>query len=453
MTGQGRVVVVGGGLAGTSAALDLADRGWDVTLLEGRPRLGGAAYSFLRDGSVVDTGQHVLLRCYRDYRALLERMGVADLAPLQDRMDLPVLRPGASPLRLRRTRSVVPPLHLAPALLGYRALSPLERARAARTMTALRRVDPDDPAVDRQTFGGWLRAHGERDRSLARLWGVFAVAALNVSVDEASLALAARVFRTALLERPDAGDIGVLSASLSRLHDTAARAQLDASGVRYRTGERVRMLVPTPDGFSVRTATGQTIADAVVLAVPHRQAADLVPPAACPDRHRWHWLGFSPIVNVHVRYDRPVSSVRFAAVLDSPVQWLFDRTEVVGGPGQYLVVSLSGADVAVGEPAERLLDVHLAALSALLPAARTATVLDSFVTREPHATFRQVAGTAALRPPTRTALPGLVLAGAWTGTGWPDTMEGAVRSGHAAARELGLPGRADRRTLSRAVVR
>jgi uncharacterized protein with NAD-binding domain and iron-sulfur cluster len=125
------------------------------------------------------------------------------------------------------------------------------------------------------------------------------------------------------------------------------------------------------------------------------------------------------------------------------VPWFFDRTAAAGCPGQYLTVSISGADAAVEQPAERLLEQHLSALAQLFPAARTARVLDAFVTREPRATFRQRAGTAVLRPPARTALPGLVLAGAWTATGWPDTLEGAVRSGHLAADCLGSP---DRRT-------
>jgi len=204
-----------------------------------------------------------------------------------------------------------------------------------------------------------------------------------------------------------------------------------------RTRERVAGIARDGDCYLVRTAGAEVEADAVVVAVPHRHAAGILPEQACPDRDRWAGLGSSPIVNVHVRYDRPVTGLRFAAAPYSPVQWIFDRTEIAGCGGQYLALSLSAADDAVGQSAEQLLEAHLPALAELLPAARTARVVDSFVTREPHATFRQRAGSAALRPAAATRWPGVALAGAWTGTGWPDTLEGAVRSGREAARVVG----------------
>ena len=187
------------------------------------------------------------------------------------------------------------------------------------------------------------------------------------------------------------------------------------------------------------------LADAVVLAVPHEAAARLVPPGALPAATvaGWAGLGASPIVNVHVIYDRPVMDLPFAAAVDSPVQWVFDRTRISGlaqGPSssraQYLAISLSAADEYVDVPAATLREQFVPALAELFPAAREAQVTEFFVTRERRATFRQAPGTARLRPRAGTQLPGLVLAGAWTDTGWPDTMESAVRSGLAAAIEL-----------------
>jgi uncharacterized protein with NAD-binding domain and iron-sulfur cluster len=185
-------------------------------------------------------------------------------------------------------------------------------------------------------------------------------------------------------------------------------------------------------------------ADAVVLAVPHEAAARLIPPGALPDGTvaSWAGLGASPIVNVHVIYDRAVTNLPFAAAVDSPVQWVFDRTRISGldrsSPArrQYLAISLSAADKYVDVPAARLRERFVPALAELFPAARGAQVIEFFVTRERRATFRQAPGSGRLRPRAGTRLPGLVLAGAWTATGWPDTMEGAVRSGLAAAIEL-----------------
>ncbi len=178
-------------------------------------------------------------------------------------------------------------------------------------------------------------------------------------------------------------------------------------------------------------------ADGVVLAVPSGPAARLVPQAATSGAPRWAELGSSPIVNVHVIYDKRVTRLPLAAAVDSPVQWVFDKTRQAGVPaGQYLAVSVSAADSYVDVPVAALRQLFLPALEELFPAAREATVTDFFVTRERRATFRQGPGCGSLRPGASTLLPGLALAGAWTDTGWPDTMEGAVRSGHSAAQVL-----------------
>ena len=425
------VAVVGGGLAGIAAAVRLADGGARVALLEGRPRLGGATYSFRRGALTVDTGQHVFLRCYTAYLALLERLGTRDAVELQDRFDVPVLAPGRPPHRLRRTRGLPAPLHLLPALLRYAPLTVPERLRALRAAAALRFVDPDSAATDERSLGEFFAARHQSPDAVRRLWELVAVSALNVYPDDASLALAARVFRTGLLESARAGDIGRPRIPLAALHADPALRVLREAGATVRTRCKVDRIDPGP---TLSTSDGELSARAVVLAVPHPAAARLVPPGAVPDAHRWAALDATAIVNVHLRYDRPVTGHPFAAAVDSPVQWFFDRTRESGvDSGQYLAISLSAADALLGRPAAELIAEQRAAVEQLLPAARRAELTEAFVTREPRATFRQAPGTRALRPPTRTALPWLALAGAWVGTGWPDTMEGAVRSGNAAA--------------------
>jgi hydroxysqualene dehydroxylase len=426
------VCVVGGGLAGITAAVRLAEAGMRVTLLESRWELGGMAGSIRRGELVADTGQHVFLRCYSQYRAMLERLGSTAHTELQNRFSVPVLVPGGA--RHVLVRGWLPaPLHLLGTLCRYRLLRPAERLAALRAAAALRHVDPDAPAHDAVTFGSWLAAHDQSTRVVRCLWDLVAVAALNVGSAQAPLGLAARVFRTGLLDRADAGDIGRYRAPLARVHGEAARQLLDRLGARVLTRCRVGQIEPGERGFTVSGRGTRLRADGVVLAVPHRVAAGLVPPGAAPDRGRWRGLGSSPIVNVHIRYDHTVTDLPFAAAVDSPVQWIFDRTEPDRDRGQYLVVSLSAADAHLTRPAGTLVAEQLAALGQLFPAARRAPVRDAFVTREPHATFRPVPGIRALRPGPTTALPGLALAGAWTATGWPDTMEGAVRSGQRAA--------------------
>jgi len=535
-----RVAVIGGGLAGITAAIALAEAGAAVTLLEARPRLGGATCSFARDGLVVDTGQHIYLGCCTAYRGLLDRLGMTAHAPIQDRFDVTVLAPGPSgettprsagsggttpltPRRGRLRRTALPgPLHMLPALGRYPFLSLAERASVARPALAMRRVDPAAPGVDEQRFGDWLAARGQSDRARRALWDLFTVSALNIAGDDASLSLAATVVKTGLLGRKNAADVGVPALPLGELHGDAAATLLAKLGAQVLLNAKVAAIDPAPADpaapscprFRVRLArpvdptdladpaassdagdATEIPVDAVVLAVPHEAAARLIPTGALPEATvaGWAGLGASPIVNVHVIYDRPVLDLPFAAAVDSPVQWIFDRTRISGldrlstpasfasqslqpnetgvslrpsvvNPGfhyaadgaadsanaadgahgagdaaqrpQYLAISLSAADEYVDVPAAALREQLVPALAELLPAAREAQVIEFFVTRERRATFRQAPGTARLRPRAGTRLPGLVLAGAWTDTGWPDTMESAVRSGLAATIEL-----------------
>jgi squalene-associated FAD-dependent desaturase len=445
------VVVVGGGLAGITAARALADRGRAVTLVEARPRLGGLAFSFRRDSAAgeltVDNGQHVYLRCCTAYRGFLRRIGAASLAPLQRRLDVPVLDAGRGRLgRIRRTALPVP-LHLAGSLARYPHLSPGERAAAARATLALRRLDPADPALDDRDFAGWLRDRGQTDRAITALWDLIGVATLNARAADVSLALAAMVFRTGLLTQPGAADLGIPRAPLGDLHDTHARAALERAGVTTLLAAKVTRLRPAPGGWQVtvvprRPGEGPrgrelTAAD-VVLAVPHDAAHGLLPPGALADPGRLLRIGTAPILNIHIVYDRPVLPRPFVAALGSPIQWIFDRTHASGltGGGQYVALSQSAAGEEIQQPADVLRKRYVPEVARLLPRAAGARVADFFVTRERAATFAPAPGVGRLRPGPATRAPGLHLAGAWTATGWPATMEGAVLSGHAAARAV-----------------
>ncbi|MFE7967547.1 hydroxysqualene dehydroxylase HpnE [Streptomyces cellulosae] len=440
-------VVVGGGLAGTTAALALADAGVRVTLLEGRPRLGGLAFSFRRGDLTVDNGQHVYLRCCTAYRWFLDRIGGADLAPLQDRLDVPVVdadRPEGRRLgRLRRDPLPVP-LHLGRSLATYPHLSLADRARVGRAALALKGLDLGDPALDEQDFGSWLAAHGQSPRAVEALWDLVGVATLNAVAGDSSLALAAMVFKTGLLSDSGAADIGWAQVPLGDLHDRLARKALDSAGVRTETRTRVTSVRSDGDGGWTVDIPGETLrADAVVLAVPQREAYDLLPAGALDDPDRLLGIGTAPILNVHVVYDRTVLTRPFFAALGTPVQWVFDRTHASGlRHGQYLALSQSVAHDDIDAPVADLRARYLPELERLLPRTRGAEILDFFVTRERTATFAPAPGVGRLRPGARTKAPGLYLAGAWTATGWPATMESAVRSGVGAAdAALGALGR------------
>jgi squalene-associated FAD-dependent desaturase len=341
------------------------------------------------------------------------------------------------------------------ALARYGHLSYAERLRVVPAALAMTRLDPASPELDSQRLGDWLAAHWQGEHARRALWDLFTVSALNVPGDDANLALAATVVKTALLSARDAADIGIPAVPLGDLHGQAAASLLGRLGARVRLGAKAAAVEALPSGgFLIRLANrgtagsngGEVIrADGVVLAVPPEIAGFLLPAAAGhggtappgPGPGQWLQIATSPIVNVHVIYDRRVTRLPFAAAVDSPVQWVFDRTGPSGlRQGQYLAISLSAADAYADVQAARMREQFLPALAELFPAAAQARVVDCFVTRERRATMRQVPGVGRLRPGAATAVPGLVLAGAWTDTGWPDTMEGAVRSGLNATREL-----------------
>jgi squalene-associated FAD-dependent desaturase len=433
-----RVVVIGGGLAGITAALACAQGGRTVTLLEARNRLGGLTYSFRRGELAVDNGQHVFLRCCTAYRGLLNRLGVADQVYLQDRLDIPIMSTwDKRPFRLRRSR-LPAPLHLGSTLLRYDLLTPGQRARFIKAAMAMRSVPRTDPATDARSFGDWLREHEQDERTVAALWDLVGVATLNARADDASLALAAMVFQVGLLTDAGAADIGWSLVPLQQLHGEAAKARLTDVGVQVVTSTKVERLTAQGDTWLVSTGSGEHEADQVVLAVPPAAAEELLPPDTLDAPTGWaDQLGTSPIVNVHLVVDRPVLGTSFLAAVGSPVQWVFDRTATSGlTRGQYLAVSLSAANEFVDAPVAILRDQLLPELKQLLPLLGSAELVDFFVTREREATFRPSPGSGALRAGTRTRAPNLFLAGAWTDTGWPATMEGAVRSGEAAAQAV-----------------
>ncbi len=429
------MVVVGGGLAGLSAALDLVDAGASVTLLERKARLGGATWSFRRHGLWFDNGQHVFLRCCTAYRTFLERIEAASKVHVQERLDLPVVAPGRKPARLR-SNGLPAPLHLGASLGRYHFLSLADRLRLGRALLPLRRADLTNPALDTQTFGAFLRAHGQRTAAIERLWDLICVPTVNLPADEASLTLAATVFQIGLLTEARASDIGWSRVPLGSLHAEPSAAALERAGADVRTSVPVDAVEPVRGGVVVHAGRERLGADAVVVAVPHEAAAAVLPPGI-EGAPRWSELGTSPILNIHLVYDRTVVPHELVAMVDSPLQFAFDRTDTSGlDHGQCVAVSLSAASSWLATPADDLIAMTRAELARLFPEVGAAQLLDAVVIRERAATFAGRPGTGALRPAARTAVPGVYLAGAWTDTGWPATMEGAVRSGAAASRAL-----------------
>lgn len=413
-----KAVVVGGGLAGLAAALDLADAGHDVTLLEARPTLGGAVQTLPeREGDPdppPDNGQHVALGCCTEYVDFLERVGSA-AAVRRERLGLPVIAEDGSVARIAPG-----PL----GLLRYRHVPLGERVAIARALRRLARLVPGEH--DGETFADLLRAQGQSERAIDRFWDIFIRPALNLRSEEVSAAPALFTVQTALLGERAASDLLLPVVPLGAAHGDAAGRALESRGAVVRTGVRVVVV----SGSAVELAGGEHVdADAVVVALPPAESARLlgeVDPG----------LEDSPIVSVHLLLDRPLLPFELAALLGSPAHWVFDRGTITGASpdgGQYLTVVSSGAPELLEVRGRELVELMAAELTARLGPAR---LLWSRVSREPAATFAARPGTAGRRRGPETEIPGVARAGAWTDTGWPATMESAIRSGRAAARLL-----------------
>ncbi len=435
-TGPPRVVVCGGGLAGIAAACEAARTGARVTLVERRPFLGGRAFSFADPGTgrEIDNGQHVYLGCCPAYISLLRMLGTLGLTTLQRRLDTPVRDRDGRRAALRAGR-LPAPLHLGPSFLAYPHLTPGEKASALRALAALAATGPAArERLDEVSFADWLGDHGQGERAIARFWDLIVLPTCNDRSDRVSAALAAFVFHEGFLRTARGSAIGWSRVGLTHLVDPAARDWLAARGGQVLTGRGVAAAEP---GAVTLTDGARLEADAVVLAMPPSRVLEVAPdalPAGDPG------LGSAPIVNVHLWYDRPVMEEPFTAVIDSPAQWIFNRSAMGSaadaGGAHHLAVSISGARDEIDVPRAELADALRAEVEHLLPAARYAGLVDAAVVKEPQATFAAAPGQAARRPGPATPLDGVALAGAWTATGWPATMEGAVRSGIRATRTL-----------------
>ena len=429
------VIVVGGGLAGLAAAVTCADTGVRVSLFEARPRLGGATWSFSRGELWIDNGQHVFLRCFRAYRAFLQRLGTEGDTALQARLALPVADAAGRIAWLRRSR-LPSPLHLLPSLLRYRHLSAIERLRVARAARALAALDPGDRRLDESSLGAWLSARRLGAAAVDSFFDLLIRPALNTSTAGASLALAAMVFRKGLFETADCADLGVPLRPLQALHGDAASRLLRRAGATVALRAPVDRIEAAGEKAASTWVGGERhTARAVIVAADHEAAAELLPAQCGVDSAAIRALGRAPIMNLHLIYDRQVLAYPFLGTVSSPLQWIFDRSRAAGlSAGQYLAISLSAAQPYLGR-SRRELRAHLVPeLERILPAARQARLLDFFTSSERAATFDQRPGSQRGRHAARTEHPAIFVAGAWTDTGWPATMEGAVRSGLQAAR-------------------
>lgn len=431
------VVVVGGGLAGISAAIRLREAGLPTQLIEARRVLGGRVRSF--GAAQRDNGQHVFLGCCSRLLHLLDELDLlATRSALQSRASVPVVD-WRGKIGILGEKGRLGSLSSLWSLASYGLLTPTKRASLIRCMARLR--DPDCAGDSQETFDHWLRRHGQGAQARRYFWDLFIVPTLNAPPECVSAAAAAFVLRTAFFSGPRALRVGWARQGLTPwLHD-AALARLQALGVRVRLGERVGPVQLDEAGAITGIKVGEQLLETpiVVLAVPPHRLPKLLPPAlaAVQPFEGCARLATAAIIGVHLRYATPTGAPELLAAPDSPVEWIFNRTRLRGESaeaGEELSIVLSHADRWLRFPNEEIVRRLRLGLARTLPATAALKPIEAVVHREPRATFVPSPRTERWRPAAQTPVPGLILAGAWTQTGgWPATMEGAVISGENAA--------------------
>jgi squalene-associated FAD-dependent desaturase len=434
------VAIVGGGLAGLAAAASLVGRDVRITLFESRPRLGGRASSFQdpATGEMVDNCQHVSMACCTNLADFCKKVGISDL--FKRVPDVLFLSPEGKLSRLE-AGPLPAPLHLSGSFLRANYLGWFERLRVAFGVACLVKKPIDQPD---EPFESWLRRHGQTDRTIERYWGTVLISALNERLDRMDTGHARKVFVDGFLRNRDGYRMEIPLAPLGEIYGTRLERWLAVEGVEVRLSTGVKSVEIDDEGHlkGLRLRSGEAIdADFVVLAAPFDRVAGFLSEAILeriPSLKSLESIEASPITGVHLWFDRRVCPHEHVVTVGRLVQWVFDHSAIQGrstpgGQGQYLQVVISASYDLLALDKNQILQAVLADLTAIWPEAKDAKLLRSWVVTEHGATFAVRPGIDNLRPGQRTPIEGLFLAGDWTKTGWPATMEGAVRSGYLAA--------------------
>jgi squalene-associated FAD-dependent desaturase len=437
-TQQKTVAVVGGGLAGLAAGCALADAGLRVTLFERRPYLGGRASSYEHPGTgeVVDNCQHVLLGCCTNLIHFYERLGVSEKIRWFD--ELTFIEPGGQASRM--APSFLPaPMHNVPAFLRAKMLSAKDKLAIARAMAEMSRRLPEDSD---ENFLSWLKRNKQTERAIERFWKTVLVSALNEDLDRMSVRYAAQVFRESFMKSAAAGKMGLPSIPLSDLYGSAAE-YIRARGGHVLLRSAVTAIGPKQSTVGVFSNSGEQQFDSVVVAAPFQTVANLLPAdaASAPIKQQLAHFEGSPITGIHLWFDREITALPHAVLLDRTIQWMFHKSKFHESKenartGSYVELVVSASKSLVQKSREEILELATRELAEFFPVVKEAKIVKAAVIKEVYATYAILPGLDKHRPEAKTQWPNIFLAGDWTSTGWPATMEGAVRSGYLAAEAL-----------------
>jgi squalene-associated FAD-dependent desaturase len=434
-----RVAVIGGGLAGLASAVALGSAGFEVDIYEARNFLGGRATSWPAPGGgvfnepeMIDNCQHVLLRCCVNLLDLYRRLGAYD--KIRFHREFYFVEPGGRTSVLKR--GILPaPAHFFGSFLNLKFLTFADKIAIARAVNAIPRERKTRTDLDRITMLDWLREKQQTDAAIERYWRQVLVSAVNEELDRMAAAHGFQVFWLGMIARPDTYEMGIPDVPLRELYDEHSLARAGKVRVRHRCPvTAIQSSDARVTGIAMNGGTG--CADYYVSALPFERLQPLMPELPV----QWDAFAHSPITGIHLWFDRQVTTLPHATLLDRTIQWMFNKSE-----GRYLQTVVSASRSLIEMPRQDVIDLAVKELGEFLPLVREARLEKGQVIKEVRATFSAAPGLEALRPVARTPLRNFFLAGDWTRSGWPATMEGAVRSGYLAAEAVaeaaGVPGR------------
>ena len=436
------ILIIGGGFAGLAAGVEMARAGKRVRLLEQKPHLGGRARSFAdaTTGSVVDNGQHLFMGCYHATRKFLETIGMADRVRFQPNLAVNFLD-ADSRLTALECPDLPSPWHLLTGVVRSGSFSAGEKWEVIQLGRALDAKNQAANGASRLSVTEWLEKMGQSENIRRKFWDLLCIAALNEDPKVASAGLFQRVLKLALFASPEDSCLGIARAGLSECYTEAASGYIESHGGEVLLERNVTGLnISSQRCEGVRLGSGEAVdAGAVVSAVPWTQFVSLLPPDLL--RNEPYFTNIlslrpAPIISINLWFDRAITDLEFAGLRGTTIQWLFNKGKILGTGEHYYSLVLSGAHDHVARNKEDLLAVALADLGMLLPESHNAKLIHSLILKERFATFSPSWDAEQMRPTTKSPVEGLYMAGDWTATGLPATIEGAVQSGFAAAKEI-----------------
>ncbi|MDP9055413.1 MAG: hydroxysqualene dehydroxylase HpnE [Acidobacteriota bacterium] len=423
-----RVAVIGGGLAGLASAVALGSAGFEVDIHEARNFPGGRATSWpasANDAEVIDNCQHVLLRCCVNLLDLYRRLGVEE--KIRFHREFHFIEPGGRTSILKR--GLLPaPAHFFGSFLKLKFLTAADKISIARAMNAIPRELRSRSDLDRITMLEWLQEKRQTGPAIERYWRQVLVSAVNEEPDRMAAAHGFQVFWLGMIARGDSYEMGIPDVPLRELYNESSLARAGAVRIRHRAAVTAIEIAANAVSAIV-TADGTHQADYYISALPFEKLRPLLPELSVP----WDAFTHSPITGIHLWFDRPVTSLPHATLLDRTIQWMFNKSE-----GRYIQTVVSASRSLLEMPRQQIIDLAVRELGEFFPAVKEARLEKAQVIKEVRATFSAIPGLEALRPVAKTAYPNFFLAGDWTRSGWPATMEGAVRSGYLAAEAVAV---------------